>query len=84
MMEPVRPSPFSDESIRAAVDKALGQAKPGERVAFVAVAERVGEDIQTRLAVSVNFGYGWSFSGFLSGDVKRPLQDVGAELRWSF
>lgn len=84
MTDEIRPSPFSNAAINAALDRTLGHVEPGKTVAFVAVAEYKGGQLETRMTVNVNLGAGWSFAGFLAGDVKRPLQEAGAELRWSW
>lgn len=84
MADEIRPAPFSSASISAALDKALARVEPGKTVAFVAVAEKSpSEKLQHRMAVMVNLGDGWSFGGFLAGDIKTPLREAGAELRWS-
>jgi len=84
MSDEIRPSPFSSAGINAALDRERGRVQPGEKVAFVAVAEMVDGVLQTRMTVSVLIGEHFSFAGFMAGDVKRPLQEVGAELRFSW
>lgn len=79
----VRPAPFSDAAINAALDRARGDTEPGDTFAFIAVAEKVNGQIETRMTISVNWGHGWSFGGFVEGDVRDPLSMVGAELRFS-
>lgn len=82
MSDEIRLAPFATASIRKALDE-LDAVQPGKTVAFVAVANMVDGVLQTRMAVNVNLGSGWSFGGFLAGDVKRPLREAGAELRFS-
>lgn len=83
MADEIRPSPFSNAAINAALDHQLGRVEDGKTVAFVAVAEKVNGVIQTRMTVNVRIGDGFSFAGFMEGDVKHPLSTVGAELRFS-
>ena len=80
----IRPSPFSNAAINAALDAQLGRVGPGETVAFVAVAEMKDGKLETKMTVNVRIGGGFSFAGFMEGDVKRPLRTVGAELRFSW
>lgn len=83
MADEIRPSPFSSAAINAALDAQLAKVEPGKTVAFVATAEKADGGLQHRMAVMVNLGGGWSFGGFLAGDVKRPLATAGAEVRFS-
>lgn len=74
---------FSDEKIQKALDKKLGDIPAEAKVAFVATAYKAPSgSITTEMAVYVRVKKNLSFGGFVRGDVKRPLQEVGAEVRF--
>lgn len=82
----VRRLKFSDDRINSALDKQLGKI-PGDATAAVVATAFKDHDgkLQTKLAVYIKrpaLGGELSFGGFLSGDSKRPLDTVGAEVSW--
>lgn len=83
----VRKLRFSDARINEALDRQLAGVPADAKVAIVATAfKEPGGDLRTKLALYVSRPIGdrgvLSFGGFLEGDAKRPLQKVGAELRF--
>ena len=77
----VRVLKFTDQRVSDAVERQLGKVPMGTTVAFVATAFKEGDKVTTKVAVYVNKG-AWSFGGFIEGDVKRPLDKIGAEVRY--
>lgn len=77
----VRKLQFSDSRIGDAVEKQLAAVPSDATVAFVATAFKEDGKLNTKVAVYVNKG-AWSFGGFIEGDAHRPLEKVGAELRY--
>lgn len=77
----IRVAKFSDDRINAAVEHQLGKVPSDAKVAFVATAFKEGNTLTTKVAIYVNKG-SWSFGGFVEGDQHRPLDKVGAELRF--
>lgn len=84
----VRRLQFSNAQINESLDRQLAALPTDAKVAFVATAFKEGGQVVTKLAVFVNkssvfrAGDQLSFGGFLEGSVKRPLDRVGAEVRY--
>jgi hypothetical protein len=79
MSDEIRPfRAFSQDSLQAAVDKALGEVPSDKTLAVVAYADLSG----ARLAALVRLGGGWSFVGTLEKPYSGTL-NAAAELRWS-
>lgn len=84
----VRKLKFTDDRINAQLEKVIDSVPADAPFAVVATAfkEHDGE-IKTKLAVYLRkqdpiLGGDLSFGGFIAGDVKRPLDTIGAEVRW--
>lgn len=77
----IRVLKFADQRVSDAVERQLGKVPLGTTVAFVATAFKEGDKVTTKVAVYVNKG-AWSFGGFMEGPAKRPLDKIGAELRF--
>lgn len=71
-------------NVAEAIERELGKVPPNHTVAFIATADKSpGHELRAKMAVMVNLGdSGWSFGGYLEGEVKRGLT-TGAELRYS-
>lgn len=87
----VRRLKFSDERINEALTKQLGDVPAAAPFAVVATAFKDHDGtLQTKFAAYFRkqdvevFGMNGdlSFGGFIAGDVKHPLDTVGAEVRW--
>ena len=75
---------FSDASIQHAIDTqiAISGAKHFAVVA-ITVKQPGTNDINTKLTVWFKLDNDWSFGGFMTGTVKNPLREFGAEIRFA-
>lgn len=84
----IRKLQFSNSQINESLDRQLKGVPADAKMAFVATAYKENGRIVTRMAVYGNKynvlkeGDELSFGGFIAGDVKHPLDTIGAEVRY--
>lgn len=78
----IRPLPFSDPSLRSAIERTLSQLKDGETWAFVAVGEGQADNFTAHMTINVRIpGHDkWSFGGYVDLSNHDPVK-YGVELR---